>query len=98
MSKIGEQAHYKPKTSQKITVGAASAKITNAVGAYIQVVRILSTSAAYVKFGATGDSATASDMIVPANVPEYFTISAGQFVHALQVSAAGTMDVTEMTQ
>jgi hypothetical protein len=98
MSKLGNQAHYKPKRTQKITTSATSAKIASAVGDSIQVVRILATAAAYVKFDVTGGAATATDMYIPPNVPEYFTISGGQFVHAIQVTAAGVVDVTEMTQ
>jgi non-ribosomal peptide synthetase component E (peptide arylation enzyme) len=96
----GYQNHYKPDANQKVTIGAASAAIANAVGNYIQVVRIVSSVDSYVKIGKSGEEpvATSNDMFVKAGVPEYFSIAPGAKVAFLQVSGGGTGYVTEMTQ
>ncbi|MBI1275376.1 hypothetical protein GC177_05325 [bacterium] len=96
----GYQTHYKPDVTQKVTIGAASAAITNGVGNYIQAVRIISTTDCFVKIGNSGDSpsATVNDMFVKAGVPEVFTIAPGAKVAFIQSSAGGAGYVTELTQ
>lgn len=89
--------HYYPSTTQSVATGAASAAITNPVGDHIQVVRLVATAACHVAFG-DAPAATASDMYLPADEPEYFTIHPGQKVAAIQDSAAGVLYVTEMTR
>jgi hypothetical protein len=55
------------------------------------------TATAYVKIG-NSPTATSADMYMAADLPEYFTVSSGQKVSAVQVSAAGDLHVTEMDQ
>jgi hypothetical protein len=50
-----------------------------------------------VKIG-NSPTATAADMYMAANVPEYFTVSPGQKASAIQVSSGGDLHVTEMDQ
>jgi hypothetical protein len=97
MSKLGQQSHYKPKTHQSVAYTGTAGTITNGIGAQIQVVRIVSTSACYVAFGVS-PTATTSSIYMPADKPEYFTVAPGDKVSAVQVSAGGTLHVTEMTQ
>lgn len=89
--------HYYPRTTQTITVGTASAAITNAVGANIGVVRLISTTACHIKIAQT-PTATTSDAYMAAGREEYFTIHPGEKVAAIQNAASGTMYVTEMSK
>jgi hypothetical protein len=88
---------YRPDTHQSVAYTGTAGVIANAVGSQTNVVRILVTSAAHVAFGAA-PSATTSDMLMAANVPETFVITPGQKVSAVQASAGGTLHVTEMTR
>lgn len=88
----------RPITTQTITIGAASAAITNAVNAYVNKVRIATTGNCHIKIDNT-PVATSSDLYLPAGAVEYFTLSPGQKVAAIQDGAAtGTVYVTEMSQ
>lgn len=80
--------------SQKVTYTGTAGTITNAVAAGVSVVRIVVTSDAFIKIG-TSPTATANDIFIPANVPEYFGIKTGEKVSAIQSSAGGTLYVTE---
>lgn len=81
-------------THQSVAYTGTAGTIANAVGANTRVVRVVCTSAAYIKIGAA-PTAAATDVYVPANTPEYFGIQPGQKVSAIQVSAGGTLHVTE---
>tara|TARA_Y100000310_G_scaffold329437_1_gene399281 strand:- start:5620 stop:5901 length:282 start_codon:yes stop_codon:yes gene_type:complete len=84
--------HLRASTHQSVAYTGTAGDVS-AVGAHTQFVRVVVTSAAYVAFGAT---ATTSDVYMPADIPEIFKITAGQIVSAIQVSAGGTLHVTEM--
>lgn len=86
----------RPDTTQVVTVGAASAKTTNPVGAHTMVVRLVADTDCHVTFGPTGDAATTSDMFLPTDQPELFQIGAGEYVHVIQNAAGGNLYVTEM--
>jgi len=88
---------YRPGTHQKVAFTATAGTITNGVSTYITTIRVVVTAAAYVKIG-SAPTATTSDMYMPANLPEYFTVSPGQKVSAVQASAGGDLHVTEMSQ
>lgn len=86
----------KPITHQSVAYTATAGTITNAVGNTVTRVRIVVTSAAYISFG-TAPVATAADIYIPADWPEYFEITPGHKVSALQVAAGGTLHVTELS-
>lgn len=88
-------SHYRPRTHQKVAYTGTAGTISNAVGADISVVRVVCTTAAYIAI-AKSPTATANDVYMPANVPEYFTLRPGEKVSAIQVSSGGTLHVTEM--
>ena len=94
MSKLGEQNHYKPAASQTVAYTAAAGTGT-AVGAYTQVVRLVATTACFVRFGGT---AVTTDLYLPANVPELFTINPSDTISAIRLSSDGNLHITEMTQ
>jgi hypothetical protein len=67
---------------------------TNPISAGVYKIRVICTTAAYVKIDKS-PTATTADVYVAANVPEYFIATPGESVSAVQVSAAGTLHVTE---
>jgi hypothetical protein len=82
-------------THQSAAYTGTAGTITNTVGSGIQKVRVVVTSAAYVKVD-KNPTATSSDVYMPADVPEYFTVKQGEKVSAIQVSSSGTLHVTEI--
>jgi hypothetical protein len=82
-------------THQNVAYTGTAGTIANAIGAGCYKVRVVVTSAAYIKI-AVSPTATTSDVYIPADAPEYFTCSPGEKVSAVQVSAGGTLHVTEI--
>lgn len=82
-------------THQKVAYTGTAGTISNAVGTGTQKVRVLCTTAAYIAIG-NDPTATANDVYVPAETPEYFTITAGMKVSAIQSASGGTLHVTEI--
>lgn len=90
----------RPLTSYNITTSATSAASSAATAAGVQYVRLVTTAACWVKFGVTPTADKTTSAYLPAGVPEYFMVPAsGAFkVAAVQDSATGTLNITEMTQ
>jgi hypothetical protein len=88
----GVQA-LRPVTHQNVAYTTTAGTITNAVAS--RVVRVVCTTAAYVRIG-LNPTADTSDMYMAAEVAEYFRIEPGHKVSARQVAAGGTLHVTEM--
>lgn len=85
-----------PRTVQKVAYTGTAGTISNAVGAQTRVVRVTTTTAAYIAHGAS-PTATANDHYLPADTPWEFNINPGDKVSAVQVSSGGTLFVTEVT-
>lgn len=75
----------------------ATAGTTAATTSTASKIRVVCTTAAFVKIGAN-PTATAADMPMTANVPEYFDVAPGDKVSAIESSADGTVYVTEMSK
>lgn len=73
-----------------------TATIDNAIGTGVYKVRVVVTTAAYIKIGKDA-TATTSDVYMPADSPEYFSIRPGEKVAAVQVSSGGNLHVTEVS-
>lgn len=82
-------------THQSAAYTATAGTITNAVATGTYKVRVVVTSAAFIKIGQSV-TATASDVYMPADSPEYFSIYPGEKVSAIQSAAGGTLHVTEV--
>lgn len=82
-------------THQSVAYTGAVGTIANAVVDGVSKVRVVVTTAAYVKVDKS-PTATTSDVYMPADSAEYFTVSPGMKVSAIQVSAGGTLHVTEI--
>ncbi len=65
--------------ANQVKAYTTTATIDNAVGAGVYKVRVVVTSAAYIKIGKDA-TATTSDVYMPADSPEYFTIRPGEKV------------------
>lgn len=81
-------------TTQSVPYTGTAGTITNGIGAGVTKARVLVTTDAFVTTDGSTPSSTAG-AYVPAFTPESFTVSPGQKVKAVQVSAAGTLYVTE---
>lgn len=81
-------------THQSAAYTGTAGTITNGISTGIYKIRVVVTSAAYVKVG-DDPTATSSDVYMAADAPEYFFCTPGQKVSAIQVSAGGTLHVTE---
>lgn len=66
-------------TTQNLAVGGGSIR-SLAFGATTRAVRLLTDTACHVKFGDLNVAAAATDMALPANVPEYFGVQPGGFI------------------
>jgi hypothetical protein len=82
-----------PGSVQKLTFNGTSAPST-AFGTDVSVVRFFATQNCYLKFGAT-PVAAATDMYLPAGVIEYFAVTPGQKVAAIQDSTTGVLHICE---
>jgi hypothetical protein len=82
-------------THQSASYTGTAGTIANPVGGQTRKVRVVVTSAAFVKIG-SNPTATTADVYMPANLPEYFIVSSGQSVSAIQVSSNGVLHVTEI--
>lgn len=83
----------RPWTTQQLTIGAAA---VNATAVAKTVVRLCATCDVRVKISQAGTSATATDLLLPAYVVEYFGTTPGDVVSAIQNSAAGVLSIVEM--
>jgi hypothetical protein len=79
--------------TQSVSVSGVSAATGNAVGSII--VRLMSTTACFVRADVAGGTALVTDLPLAANVPEYFTLNPGQYVIAITSGGSGTLYVTE---
>lgn len=88
---------YKPGLTQVKAYTGTAAAIDNAIGEGTNVVRIWLSTAGYIAFG-TAPTATTSSIPMPANTVEYFLISPGHKVSAIQASSGGNLHVTELSR
>ena len=82
-------------TSQNVAYTGTAGTISNAFGEGVTKVRVVTTSAAFIAFG-QAPTATTSGAYMPAESAEYFTVRPGEKVSAIQLSAGGTLYVTEI--
>jgi hypothetical protein len=86
-----------PLLTQTVAYTGTAGTITNPVGDYTSLVRVVVSTAAFIKI-AKSPTATTSDVYLAANTPEYFIIHPGEKVSAIQSAAGGSLYVTEMTR
>lgn len=83
---------------QNIAYTGTAGVIAAGISVYVTKVRVLVTSDAWVLIGPPGTLATVgTGMYCPAKAAEYFTCTSGQVVSAIQDTAGGTLNVTEVS-
>lgn len=83
-------------TAQNVAYTGTAGTVANVFGAQTYKVRVVVTTDAFITTdGSTATAATGA--YLPALSAEYFTVSPGQKASAIQVSAGGTLYVTEIT-
>jgi hypothetical protein len=83
-------------TSQDVAYTGSSAA-SAAFGAQTYKVRLLATTDCRVRISDGTPTAVATDTYLPALAAEYFTVTPGQKVAAIQQFSAGTLNVTEIS-
>jgi hypothetical protein len=94
-----KQHASRPGASQDITTGSSSATLANAFGSETYQVRLSATAAVRYRLvdGTNGGTAVSTDTLLPSGVVEYIIVTPGQKIAAIQDSAAGKLNVTEMS-
>jgi hypothetical protein len=87
--------NFRLRTHQSVAYTATAGTIANAFGVGTWAARVVVTSAAFVRIGSS-PTATTSDVYLPADRPEVFVVNPGEKVSAVQVTAGGTLHVTEL--
>jgi hypothetical protein len=84
--------------SQDIVTSAASTTVTNPFGNETYQVRLATTASCRFRVvEAVGGTAVATDSLLPVNWVEYINVTPGQKIAAIQESAAGKLNITEMS-
>ena len=85
--------------AQSVAYTATAGTVTNVFGPQTYRVRVVCTTDAYVLNTDLGAAVTTtSGAYLPALQVEYFTVTPGQKMSAVQVAGAGTMYVAEIVQ
>jgi hypothetical protein len=80
-------------SSQKITISGTSAAST-AFGSQTYQIRVAADTVCNIRIGDGTPTAVASDSLLPANWPEYFTVTPGQAIAV--IGTTGNLYVTEI--
>jgi hypothetical protein len=83
--------------TQAVAYTGTSAQATNPFGAETWQVRVVANSACHVTIGDGDQAATTGDPFVPANIPEYFTVTPGQKIAAIRAATDGLITATSGT-
>lgn len=76
---------------------SGTSQASSAFGAQTRQIRVATGGQpAYVKIDDGTPTATSSDVLMPANWVDYFTVTPGQKVAVLQAGTAGALSVSEM--
>lgn len=86
---------YKLINPQKVAFTGTSAQ-SAVLSSNIKIARVSADAACYIAFG-SNPTATTSSHFLPAGVVEYIQVNDSQKIAALQVSAAGTLYISEAT-
>jgi hypothetical protein len=84
-------------TGQNITTSGTAANNSTAFGPATQIIRITGTAAFRYRVGPAA-VAVATDTLLPTGAVEYIGVVKGDRLSVIQDSAAGVVNVTEMTR
>jgi len=80
----------------QVTAFTTNTAVPNAFGAQTYRVRLAATAACFIRIGDGVQTATVADVLLPAGVVDYVTVTPGQRISAVQQTAGGSLCVTEM--
>lgn len=84
--------------TQNVAYTATAARSTQ-LGAQTYAIRVQSTTACHIRIDGSTVVAITTDTLINANAPgENIGVSPGQYVSAVQDSAGGNLNITEMTR
>lgn len=87
-----------PQTGQAVTITGTSAQ-SAAFAASTKYIRLVSTTACWIQFGANPTATTTTpSILLAANVPEFFGVTPGQKVAGIQDAAGGKLSIAEGAQ
>lgn len=86
---------FKPGTSQKVAIGAATAQ-SSAFGSATRAVTLHATSACFVAFGSNPTAVADTTHFLAAGERASFMVDGGDKVAVIQSSASGSLYVTEL--
>ncbi len=87
-----------PGVTQTVTISGTSAATANALSKDTVVVRLVATTPCFINIGTGTPTANTTHMPIAANIPEYIRVNGYETVKVagVQISAGGTLYVTEM--
>ena len=83
-------------THHSVAYTGTAGTISNAVGDNVRAVRVMVTTAAFIKIGSSPTATTSDVPMLTPNVAEVFLINGGEKVSAIQSAAGGNLHVTEL--
>ena len=83
-------------STQPVSFTSTSTANATAFQAGTNVVRVIASTQCHIKI-AKDPTALTTDAKLPANVPEYFAVTAGQKVAVIRTTTSGTLYVSEMS-
>jgi hypothetical protein len=87
--------NFRLGTHQSVAYTGTAGTIANGFDTGTWAVRVVCTTAAFVKIGSS-PTATTGDVYLPADKPEIFIVNPGEKASAIQVASGGTLHVTEL--
>ena len=88
--------NFRLGTHQSVAYTGTAGTVANAFGSGTWAVRVVATTAAFVKIGSS-PTATSGDVYLPADKPEIFIVNPGETASAIKVASGGTLHVTELS-
>jgi|TARA_R110000824_G_scaffold140275_2_gene306035 hypothetical protein len=90
---------YRPAgVTQAITTSGTSAQTASAISEQVYVASITASEDAYIVFGTNPTATSANGIFLLKDWPTDFSVRPGEKVAAIQVSAGGTVYVSELTR
>lgn len=96
MSFYEKQHSSRLGTAQSIATSTLNVA-SSPFGTQTRQIRVVATVATNIRIGQAPVTAVTTDPLLPANLPEYFTVTPGQSIAAILGTGTGTLSVTEMS-
>ena len=94
-SNIAQTGTLQGATTQTVALSTSTAE-SAVMGPTTTLVRLVCTAPCFIRSDVTGSAALVTDLPLLANIPEYFGVTAGQFIHAITAAGTGSLYITEV--